>query len=216
MPTPRREGPGSAARLPVRQARGCAPRRRPALATHTPPARRARPPPPPPPALGELLGLRPASGRWAAARAPRCLRPPPGGFPSSPPHPDPPRRSLSYRLACRIRGAEGDDSDRLSPPRPGPQSLQPSDFLRLQASREAAMTPRERERNRLGRSRLRCHRHRGRRRLRLPRDVSSAARSPSSLCARQAGGRAGGREHVEPSDWRAGGGRSHAVESSGV
>ncbi|XP_036164606.1 translation initiation factor IF-2-like [Myotis myotis] len=239
-PTPRREGPRSAARLPVRQARGCAPRRRPALATHTPPKRPARPPPPP--AFQELLGLRPASGRWAAARAPRCLRPPPGGFPSAPPHPDPPaRRSLSYRLACRIRGAEGDDSARRSPPRPGPRSLQPSESsgsrrlghqrrgqqerqvtsrrrrrrgharapvpaaYRLWLS-EAAMTPRERERNRPGRSRLRRHCHRGRRRLRLPRDVSSAAHSPSSLSARQAGGRAGASTSNPPSGARAVGG----------
>ncbi|XP_039078801.1 translation initiation factor IF-2-like [Hyaena hyaena] len=35
-------------------------------------------------------GLRPAPGRWAAARTPRRPRPPPGRLPSSPPHPDPP------------------------------------------------------------------------------------------------------------------------------
>lgn len=34
---------------------------------------------------------------------------------------------LIHRLACRIRGAEGDDSDRRSPPRPGPRSVQPSE-----------------------------------------------------------------------------------------
>nr|XP_044635998.1 translation initiation factor IF-2-like [Equus asinus] len=35
-------------------------------------------------------GLRPAPGRWAAARAPRRPRPLPGRLPSCPPHPDPP------------------------------------------------------------------------------------------------------------------------------
>ncbi|TKC40282.1 hypothetical protein EI555_001990 [Monodon monoceros] len=88
---PRPRKPGLDRQLHARPKRGCSLRRRPALATHTPPERRVHPPPP---ALSDRPGLCPAPGRWAAARAPRRPHPPPGQLPSSPPHPDPPADPL--------------------------------------------------------------------------------------------------------------------------